>query len=436
MVKILFNLWDKLKNLWAFCWLPISLFPFMYMTSFLAQRIMMIININYLNVLISLPDLYLDFLPLILSSTLAYKLSKTQDGSAVISGAIAYLILISVLNADVLNEAFYYMRLKVDSSCMYLENPLIGLFTGCVAAKVFNRFSDLRLPNAIAFFSGRKSVPIITTLIMIGIAPLVYVFYSIIFHAFKSIMDLFYSWNTLGLGLAASMDTFLQIIGLNDLFPSFYILTGMDQGYRYISVFLVMIVILILYQKRTIKTVFYYLFFCLAVGVFTFHFESLMYLLMICDPVCWLFLVVANGLFTILLYDGINLLVIFCTVFVILILFAHYHNNKISLQLIFPAITEADAENILDSLGGVENILEMKSESNRLKIQLIDPEFIDSKQIEESKMYQFFHKNEYYMIDFFYDEERACRIFMEKYHENLAMMKLDGEIDDENFKGL
>ncbi len=45
-----------------------------------------------------------------------------------------------------------------------------GIMTGLTTAVIYNKFSDVRLHQALGFFSGRRFVPIVTLFIMIGVA--------------------------------------------------------------------------------------------------------------------------------------------------------------------------------------------------------------------------------------------------------------------------
>jgi len=47
-----------------------------------------------------------------------------------------------------------------------------GLMMGCIAAYLFNRFFRIQLPEYLGFFSGKRFVPIITSLAAIAIGIL------------------------------------------------------------------------------------------------------------------------------------------------------------------------------------------------------------------------------------------------------------------------
>jgi PTS system N-acetylglucosamine-specific IIC component len=52
-----------------------------------------------------------------------------------------------------------------------------GIITGIIAGQLYNRFQNVKLPEWLGFFSGRRFVPIVTSLSMVilaGIAGLVW----------------------------------------------------------------------------------------------------------------------------------------------------------------------------------------------------------------------------------------------------------------------
>jgi N-acetylglucosamine PTS system EIICBA or EIICB component len=89
-------------------------------------------------------------LALIFAIGVAVGFAKENHGAAGLAGGIGYLILTAVLKA--INE-------KIDMGV------LAGILCGLVAGVLYNRFKDIRLPEYLAFFGGKRFVPIITGLV-------------------------------------------------------------------------------------------------------------------------------------------------------------------------------------------------------------------------------------------------------------------------------
>ncbi len=92
-------------------------------------------------------------LPLLFAIGVAVGFAKENNGVAGLAGAIGYLVEIAVLK--VIDD-------KINMGV------LAGIIPGIVAAALYNRYKDIRLPEYLAFFGGKRFVPIIT-----GLAALV-----------------------------------------------------------------------------------------------------------------------------------------------------------------------------------------------------------------------------------------------------------------------
>ena len=89
-------------------------------------------------------------LALVFAIGVAVGFAKENHGAAGLAGAIGYLILTAVLKS---------MNDKLDMGV------LAGILCGIVAGNLYNRFKDIKLPEYLAFFGGKRFVPIITGLV-------------------------------------------------------------------------------------------------------------------------------------------------------------------------------------------------------------------------------------------------------------------------------
>jgi PTS system N-acetylglucosamine-specific IIC component len=96
-------------------------------------------------------------LPLIFSIGVAVGFAKENHGAAALAGGIGYLILTAVLKS--IND-------KLDMGV------LAGILCGIVAGGLYNRFKDIKLPEYLAFFGGKRFVPIATGLACVALGLL------------------------------------------------------------------------------------------------------------------------------------------------------------------------------------------------------------------------------------------------------------------------
>ena len=94
-------------------------------------------------------------LPLLFAIGIAVGLSKDDAGAAGLAGAAGYLVL---------TEAAKTINPEINMSFFG------GITAGIVAGHVYNRFHATNLPTYLAFFGGKRLVPIMTGLICLILA--------------------------------------------------------------------------------------------------------------------------------------------------------------------------------------------------------------------------------------------------------------------------
>ncbi|MCZ2258535.1 N-acetylglucosamine-specific PTS transporter subunit IIBC [Sporosarcina sp. G11-34] len=93
----------------------------------------------------------LDNLALIFAIGIAMGLAHDGNGGAALSGAVAYLVLTSAIETinDTINMGVFG-----------------GIISGIVAGLLYNKFYDVKFPDWLGFFGGRRFVPIVTAATM------------------------------------------------------------------------------------------------------------------------------------------------------------------------------------------------------------------------------------------------------------------------------
>lgn len=121
-----------------------------------------------------------DNIPLLFAMGVSYGMAKKDKGIAVFASVTGYLTLIITANVwltltdrladpSVMTQMGQINVLGIQTMNISAAG---GIITGLVAAWVTDRFYNLELPTAFAFFSGKKSVPIITIGLMIVVGAI------------------------------------------------------------------------------------------------------------------------------------------------------------------------------------------------------------------------------------------------------------------------
>lgn len=98
-------------------------------------------------------------LPLIFALGVAIGFAKEHHGAAVLAAYIGYVIFIASLKT---------LDPSIDMGI------LGGILVGVAAGNLYNRFHDIKLPSYLAFFGGRRFIPIITGGVCLILAGLAY----------------------------------------------------------------------------------------------------------------------------------------------------------------------------------------------------------------------------------------------------------------------
>ncbi|MDB6446803.1 N-acetylglucosamine-specific PTS transporter subunit IIBC [Pseudomonas sp. 21TX0197] len=93
-------------------------------------------------------------LPMIFAIGIAVGFARDNNGTAGLAGAIGYLVMIATLKV-------------LDASINM--GMLAGIISGLLAGALYNRFKDIKLPEYLAFFGGRRFVPIVTGFSAVGL---------------------------------------------------------------------------------------------------------------------------------------------------------------------------------------------------------------------------------------------------------------------------
>ena len=95
------------------------------------------------------------------------------------------------------------------------KNVFFGILVGCVAGALYNKFGKTKLPDFLAFFSGRRCVPILTAAVMSIISLLLLFIWPAVYGALvwfgESIMGL----SAVGAGIYAFFNRLLIPTGLH-----------------------------------------------------------------------------------------------------------------------------------------------------------------------------------------------------------------------------
>ncbi len=129
-------------------------------------------------------------LPLLFAVGVAIGMAKKADGSTALAAVVGYLVFKGV--GDAMSPFVLDAPPKGGTQELINYGVLGGIVSGLVAAYLWQRFYRTKLPPYLAFFGGRRLVPIITALAMMVISVLV----SFLYPAFNNGLTNLGEWVT------------------------------------------------------------------------------------------------------------------------------------------------------------------------------------------------------------------------------------------------
>lgn len=158
-------------------------------------------------------------LPLIFALGVAIGFARKADGSTALAAVVGYLVYKSV--SDAMSPHVLGTPAEGETQQLINFGVLGGIIMGLVAALLWQRFYRVKFPPYLAFFGGRRFVPIITAVAAIFIA----VGMSFLYKPFDTGLTNLGEWVTendvLGGGLYGFLNRLLIPLGLHHILNSF-----------------------------------------------------------------------------------------------------------------------------------------------------------------------------------------------------------------------
>ena len=164
----------------------------------------------------------IDNMSVLFAVGVAYGMSKDKDGAAALAGFVGFLVVTTLLSPGAVAQIQGIDPSAVPAAFGKINNQFVGILVGIVSAEIYNRFSTVELHKALAFFSGKRLVPILTSFAGILIAfVLMYVWPSIyggLVHFGESIQGM----GSAGAGIYAFFNRLLIPVGLHHALNSVF----------------------------------------------------------------------------------------------------------------------------------------------------------------------------------------------------------------------
>lgn len=154
----------------------------------------------------------------------AVGLSDDHDGTAGLAGLVSFLMMQRLLGPSVIEtirgitgDAAKAWEATTEGIAFakIAGNSFIGILAAIIGAACYNKFKNTQLPDWLAFFSGKRSVAIVTAVVSIVVSVVLLFVWPIIFGALVALGNGIVGLSGIGAGIYAFLNRLLIPTGLH-----------------------------------------------------------------------------------------------------------------------------------------------------------------------------------------------------------------------------
>ena len=159
----------------------------------------------------------IDNMAILFAIGVAVGLADEGDGTAGLAGLVSWLMLTTLLAPGTVGTIAPGMIANEVNAVAFakIANPFTGILSGIIGAVCYNKFKGTKLPDVLAFFSGKRSVAIVTGVVSIVVAAILLFVWPIVFSALVAVGNLIKNMGAVGVGLYAFLNRLLIPTGLH-----------------------------------------------------------------------------------------------------------------------------------------------------------------------------------------------------------------------------
>ena len=144
-------------------------------------------------------------------------MSEKNDGTGGIAALASWLMITTLLSTGVVTTLIPSIADNATKTLAFnkIENPFIGILSGVIGSSCYNKFKNTKLPNWLAFFSGKRCVAIIAGLVSIIVSAVLLFVWPLLFGALVALGDAVEGMGVVGAGIYAFLNRLLIPTGLH-----------------------------------------------------------------------------------------------------------------------------------------------------------------------------------------------------------------------------
>ena len=164
----------------------------------------------------------IDNMAILFAIGVAVGMSDDGDGAAALAGLVSWLVITTLLSKGSVAMFTGVEADAVPAAFGKTQTQFIGIVCGLIGAACYNKFKTTKLPDALSFFSGKRSVAIVTAGFSLIAAIVLFFIWPLIYGALVSFGEAILSTGAVGAGIYGFLNRLLIPFGLHHALNSVF----------------------------------------------------------------------------------------------------------------------------------------------------------------------------------------------------------------------
>ena len=164
----------------------------------------------------------IDNMAILFAIGVAVGMADDHEGTAGLAGLVSWLMIQTILSTGVVAMLKGIDAGEVNAAFGKINNQFIGILSGIIGSTCYNRFKNTKLPDALAFFSGKRSVAIVTALASLVACLVLFFVWPGVYSALVAFGEAILGLGAVGAGIYGFFNRLLIPVGLHHALNSVF----------------------------------------------------------------------------------------------------------------------------------------------------------------------------------------------------------------------
>ena len=149
----------------------------------------------------------------------AVGMADDNDGTAGLAGLVSMYMITTLLSPGAVAGITGHEAAPAFGK---IVNQFVGILSGLIGSTCYNKYKTVKLPDALAFFSGKRAVAIFTAIYSIVAALVLFVVWPLVYGGLVAMGEAFIGMGAVGAGIYAFFNRLLIPFGLHHALNSVF----------------------------------------------------------------------------------------------------------------------------------------------------------------------------------------------------------------------